>query len=276
MSARRDIVLLHGWASHPQVFRVFARMLEPHARVHVLALPGYGAAAACAPYTLERMAQVLAREAPKHCTVLGWSLGAQVALTWARIAPRQVERLVLVAATPCFTERSDGKNAWPHGVSALLMRQFTSALQRDAPSLLRRFVALQGQGDAQAVRVAHKLRTALFTNPLPSPEALGAGLELLRSGDLRALLPAIAQPALVLHGERDAVTPCAAGEALAAGLSHAQFEKISAAGHAPFLSRADAMAARIGTFLNDAVEARCVDPPLPYPLPQSIGGEGIS
>lgn len=272
MTTRRDIVLLHGWASHPHVFRVFARALAPHGRVHMPALPGYAGTPACEPYTLERMAQALARDTPKQCTLLGWSLGAQVALTWARIAPRQVERLVLVAATPCFTARADGKNAWPHGVSGLLMRQFTSALQRDAPSLLRRFVALQGQGDAQAVRVAHKLRTALFTNPLPSNEVLAAGLELLRSGDLRPLLPAIAQPVLVMHGEGDAITPRAAGEALAAGLLHAQFETIPAAGHAPFLSSADAMAARIGTFLNDAVKARCVDPS----LPQSIVGEGIS
>jgi len=246
MSTRHDIVLLHGWASHPQVFRGLARALDKRARVHSLALPGYGGTPACAPYTLERMAQALAVNAPQPCTVLGWSLGAQVALTWAQQMPRQVQRLVLVAATPCFTERSD----WPHAVSAQQMRQFAAALQRDPQSLLRRFVALQTQGDEQAVRAAHQLRTALFTNLLPAQAVLAAGLESLRAMDLRAGLPAITQPVLVLHGERDAVTPCAAGAALAALLPRAQFETIPGAGHAPFLSNAAWMAARIAGSLE--------------------------
>lgn len=249
--AKPDIVLLHGWASHPQVFRVFARALDAHARVQVPALPGYDGSAACTPYTLERIAQSLAAAAPRHCTVLGWSLGAQVALAWARQAPQQVERLVLIAATPCFAERAD----WPNGVSALTLRQFTSALQRDVGVLLRRFVALQGQGDARAASVAHKLRTALFTHPLPAPVALAAGLEILRVVDLRGMLPAINQPVLVIHGERDAVTPCAAGEALAALLPHAQFEKIAGAGHAPFLSQPEAIAARVVAFIDEPVAA---------------------
>jgi len=154
MSTHRDIVLLHGWASHASVFRTLARALEKHARVTVMALPGYSDSAACAPYTLERIADVLANAAPKTCSVVGWSLGAQVALTWARRAPWQVQRLALIAATPCFVQRSD----WHHGVTPLVMRQFTSQLERDAAALLRRFVALQAQGDKQAVRVAHKLR----------------------------------------------------------------------------------------------------------------------
>ncbi len=251
MSTRHELVLLHGWASHPQVFRGLARALEQEFRVHELALPGYADAVACSPYTLERMADALAVAAPRRCSVLGWSLGAQVAMAWAERAPRQVARLVLVAATPCFTERND----WPHGVRALQMRQFASTLQNDAPSLLRRFVALQAQGDAQTVRVAHQLRTALFTHRLPVPEVLADGLKLLATTDLRPLLRGISQPALVMHGERDAVTPCAAGEALAAALPQAQFEKIGGAGHAPFLSGADAVAARIARFVHAAIAA---------------------
>lgn len=254
-SGKPEVVLLHGWASHPQVFRSLTRAMEKTCRVHALPLPGYAGAMPCEPCTLERMAQVLSAAAPRACVVVGWSLGAQVALAWARQAPRQVERLVLMSATPCFTQRAGGETAWPHAVSALTMRQFTSAMQRDAQGLLRRFVALQAQGDARAVRVAHQLRTALFTNPLPPLDVLAAGLDLLRVTDLRALLPSIAQPALVLHGERDAVTPCAAGEALAAAMPQAQLVTMADAGHAPFLSQPDAVAARISEFLHAAVAA---------------------
>lgn len=255
MSASANhLVLLHGWASHPQVFRGLARALEKNWRVQVKALPGYGdngKTNTCTPYTLERIADTLAADAPKQCSVAGWSLGAQVALTWAQRAPQQVRRLVLMAATPCFTQRAD----WPHAVTPLVMRQFTSAIQRDCASVLRRFVALQSLGDVHAVRVAHRLRSALFTNALPSQAVLEAGLEILRVADLRALLPSIRQPALIVHGEYDAITPCAAGVALSEALPNARFHKIGGAGHAPFLSDPNAVAALLHDFFDETIAA---------------------
>ena len=245
------MVLLHGWASHPHVFRGLVRALEKNFRVQVMSLPGYSESAVCTPYTLERIADTLAAAAPKQCDVIGWSLGAQVAMTWAQRAPKQVNRLALIAATPCFTQRTGEKNAWPCAVTPMVMRQFTSGIKRDGPSVLRRFVALQSLGDKQAVRVAHKLRTPLFTNPLPVQEVLEAGLEILRTADLRALLSSISQPTLVIHGAHDAVTPCAAGESLTKALPSARFHKIAGAGHAPFLSDQNAVVTLLQAFLND-------------------------
>jgi pimeloyl-[acyl-carrier protein] methyl ester esterase len=247
------VVILHGWASHAHVFRGFARALEKNFRVQVMPLPGYGDSAACAPYTLERIADTLAATAPKQCSVVGWSLGAQVALMWAQRAPKQVSRLALIAATPCFTQHTGEQNAWPHAVTPAVMRQFTAQIKRDSPSVLRRFVALQSLGDTHAVRVAHKLRTALFTNPLPAQDVLESGLELLRVADLRAIVPLIQQPALVVHGEQDAVTPCAAGEVLSRALPNAQFHKIAGAGHAPFLSNPEAVTALLREFLDESI-----------------------
>ena len=248
---KNTVVLVHGWASAPQVFRGLARALDKRLRVQLAALPGYGETAACVPYTLENMADTLAAAAPRQCDVIGWSLGAQVALAWARRAPRQVRRIALIAATPCFTQRAD----WPHAVAPSVMRQFTAQIGRDSTAVLRRFVALQSHGDARTVRVAHQLRTALFTRPLPAQDVLEAGLELLRTVDLRDTLPAVAQPALVIHGESDAVTPCAAGRALSALLPHAEFQAIAGAGHAPFLTDADGVAARLLAFMHESAAA---------------------
>jgi pimeloyl-[acyl-carrier protein] methyl ester esterase len=244
----RHVVLLHGWASHPDVFRGLAHALEKKYRVHPLALPGYGDAAACTPYTLERMADTLAISAPRQCSVVGWSLGAQVALTWAQRAPQQISRLALMAATPCFTQRAD----WPHAVTPQTMRQFASSIGRDRPGVLRRFVALQSHGDRHAVRVAHQLRTALFTHPLPAQAVLESGLEILRLADGRAMLTSVQQPTLVLHGAHDAVTPCAAGEALSRALPHARFQLVAGAGHAPFLSHPEAVATLLNEFLDES------------------------
>ena len=242
-----NVVMLHGWASHPQVWRVMARKLDKIAKVHLPALPGYAGEDACAPYTLDNITAKLAHAAPRHCTVVGWSLGAQAALTWARRAPEQVERLVLVRATPCFMQRT----GWAHGTAPQVLRQFASALKQDAEALLRRFVALQSNGDARAVRVAHQLRTALFTQAPPSGMALKGGLDILRQSDLRENLSSVAQPVLVLHGEKDSVTPVTAGQYLAGHLPHARFELFADCGHVPFLSDADRVAALIEAFVRE-------------------------
>lgn len=220
--------------------------LSKNFQVQVMALPGYEGTASCTPYTLERIADTLAADAPKQCSVVGWSLGAQVALTWAQRAPRQVQRLALIAATPCFTQRAD----WPQAVTPTVMRQFTAQIKRDSVSVLRRFVALQSIGDKHAVRVAHKLRSALFTHAPPDLAVLEAGLDILRTADLRKALTSIEQPALVLHGEHDAVTPCAAGEALSQALPHARFHQIAGAGHAPFLSDPAGVATQLQAFFD--------------------------
>src|SRR5258705_2254288 len=93
----RDLVLLHGWGMNAGVWDEIAHELAPYFRVHCVDLPGHGASSDeyC---TLDALAAAL----PGRVTVCGWSLGGQVALDWALRAPRQAERLVLIASTPRF------------------------------------------------------------------------------------------------------------------------------------------------------------------------------
>ena len=123
----RDLVLMHGWGMHAGIWDGLASELSPHFRVHAVDLPGYGESATCNPYTLEQMATALADEMPQRCLVCGWSLGGQVALTWAGAAPQQVTQLALIATTPCFARRTD----WPHAVEASVLHDFAAALKTD-------------------------------------------------------------------------------------------------------------------------------------------------
>lgn len=242
----RDVVVLHGWGANSGVFRELVQALKPHFRLHVLNLPGYGNSATCDPYTLAGLSAAIAARAPQRCSVIGWSLGAQVALTWAQQQPDQIEQLALIAATPCFAQRGD----WPHGVERDRMRGFVESLTRDRTGALLRFTSLQALGDASAKSVAQRLRAALLAGPVPATDVLVRGLELLRTTDLRDELGTIAHPALVLHGDGDTVTPPAAGAWLAQALPHARFQLLPGAGHAPFVSAPQAVAALITAFLG--------------------------
>lgn len=240
----KSVVLLHGWGSGAAVWREMAAQLAPRAVAHAPDLPGYGAAPACAPYTLEGIAAAVARSAPKRCHVVGWSLGGQVALAWARNAPRQVARIALIAATPCFARRA----GWPHAITAEALAGFSRGLAAERAGTLRRFMSLQARGDEKARQVARQLRAA---HAATAPEALEGGLRILSETDMREALGSIRQPVLVVHGDRDSLVPLAAGEFLSRRLLDARLLVLRGAGHAPFLSKPEETSAAVLEFFDE-------------------------
>lgn len=239
------VVLLHGWGIHARVWDGLAAALAPRYQVCMADLPGYGDSPLCAPYSLQMIAQALAREMPRRCHVVGWSLGALVALAWAQSAPRQVARLALLAATPCFVQRPD----WPHGVEPAMLATFTRDLESDRERAIERFIALQVLGDKAARQTAQALRRTA-SGQTPNMAALKGGLQILLDADLRGALTGIKQRTLVLHGECDRLTPLAAGRHLGNAIPGARFELMDGAGHAPFLSKLAPVAAILSDFLD--------------------------
>jgi len=240
-----DVVLLHGWGFSAGVWDDLAGRLGPRLRVHVPDLPGYGAAPACAPYTLEGITAAVAQSAPKRCHVVGWSLGGEVALAWARRAPHQVRRVALIGTTPCFTSRP----GWPCATAPAVLREFGRSLIADRSGTLARFVAVQARGDARARQFVGVLRQLSEGNA--TDDVLASGLGVLASADLRRELPRVRQPALVMHGARDRIVPPAAGRRLAAALPNARFSLWRTCAHAPFLSQPARVARALRAFFDE-------------------------
>lgn len=245
MKKARDVVLLHGWGCTAGVWNDLAGRLAPRLRVHVPELPGYGAAPACAPYTLDAMADTVARAAPRRCHVVGWSLGGEVALFWALRAPRQVQSLALIGATPCFASRS----GWPCATTPAVLLEFGKLLAADRAVTLGRFIGVQARGDARKRRVADALQRSSVDGA--GDGVLEAGLQVLLNTDLRRDLRRVRQPALVLHGARDCIVPPAAGRRLAAALPDARFRLFRTCAHAPFLSQPARVARALREFFNE-------------------------
>jgi pimeloyl-[acyl-carrier protein] methyl ester esterase len=239
-------VLLHGWGMTPAVFDALADALRSSYVVHAMALPGYCAAPSAFPYSIEKLAESIAARAPERCCVAGWSLGAQVALEWARSQPRQVEALALLAATPSFVQRA----GWSHAVEPAVFENFAENLERDRDATLARFASLQAHGDAAMKATATRLRACVGRPAEIETDTLRQGLGVLLDADLRASLRAVGQETLVVHGESDRLVPLAAGEYLAREMPHARLSTIPGASHAPFVSRPDAVAAALKDFLR--------------------------
>ena len=247
MNARavvRDVVLLHGWGSGSGIWDGLAPRLAPRFRVHALPLPGYDAVSAHAAPSLQGAVEYVAHAAPRRCGVIGWSLGGEVALAWARRMPRQVQRLALIATTPCFA----GRPGWRCATAPAVLDEFGRALAADRDGTLARFVAVQARGDARAQQVAGVLRQLYRSGP--SDAVLAAGLAVLSSTDLRSELARVMQPALVLHGARDCIVPPVAGRRLAQALPNARFALLRSCAHAPFLSRPSQVATLLREFFR--------------------------
>ncbi len=242
----RPLVFLHGWGLHGGIWAETAAQLPAQWPRLTPDLPGYGGVATVAPYTAETVADALAATLPDGADVCGWSLGGMVALSLAARHPHKVERLVLVATNPVFVARPD----WPHGLAPEVLAEFARALGADYKATLLRFLSLQARGGEQARAVIERLRGTVFLRGELAPEVLAAGLELLRSVDLRGLVAQVRCPVLVMHGAYDMLCPPDAGRWLAEHLPDARLALHAHAAHAPFLSHPAWFAAELKGFLH--------------------------
>jgi pimeloyl-[acyl-carrier protein] methyl ester esterase len=241
------LLLIHGWGMHGGVWADVAQNLAADFHVHSVDLPGFGASASLAETNLESLVQVLLGQFPEPLNVCGWSLGGQVALHWARREPAKVKRLVLVTSTPCFAERDD----WLFGMASEVLEKFAAELEQNHAATLRRFIALQLRGSENERELLGLLRERLFSRGEPDMGALRGGLEILRDADLRAGLPEIAQPTLLIAGGRDRLTPPAASRYLAQVMPNARMIEIEGAAHAPFLSHPEIFTEQVKSFLHE-------------------------
>jgi pimeloyl-[acyl-carrier protein] methyl ester esterase len=241
------LVLLHGWAMHGGVFAPLVERLCDARTLYVVDLPGHGHSRDCeVPLQLEPCVAAVAAAVPV-APWCGWSLGGLLALHAAATRPHAVPALAMLCASPRFVRGPD----WKYGVSAEIFRDFAAGLRGDYRATLDRFVALEAFGSEHAKDEIRALRDDLFARGEPAASVLADGLELLETADLRGELPGLAAPSLWLAGRRDRlVDPRAMREAAALAPNAAGMHAIEHAGHAPFLTHAAEVAARLRDFLD--------------------------
>lgn len=248
VGAGPPLVLLHGWGMHGGLWMPLLPRLAARHRVHVVDLPGHGHSADAGPVTLAGMVARLAAcfAAERRVSVLGWSLGALVAMQWALSAPEQVAALALVAATPRFVSGP----GWPEAMAEDALMRFADDLRVAYRPTLQRFLSLQLQGTDEGRATLGRMRQALFARGEPPRAALQQSLDVLRTTDLRDDATRITQRTLVVAGDRDMLTPVGAARALAATMQRAELVVIPGAGHVPFLSHQDAFIQALEGFLD--------------------------
>jgi pimeloyl-[acyl-carrier protein] methyl ester esterase len=251
-----DLVLLHGWGLNLRVWDGLVQELRNRFRIITIDLPGHGrspwGAGGGTPAEQAWLIHQTLEPVSNRYSLLGWSLGGQIALDLAAAIPGQIERLVLVATTPKFAASSD----WPCGMSLAAITKLATQLRTDYKRTVSDFLDLQVRGSIEGESVLAQLRKALFVHGEALPEALAAGLNTLATSDFRANLPHVLAPALIIAGQHDRITSPAASRALADALPDARYVEMRRAAHAPFLSHRKEFGELVEGFLLPRVKAR--------------------
>lgn len=233
------LVLIHGWGFGPEIWEPLAAGFagtDPHRP----ALPGYGGSGPSGDDATDWL-ECWAAALPADALVVGWSLGALIALQVAHRYPHKVRALGLIAGLPCFIRQPGWAAGWTPAALAAVRRR----LAQD-PDAARRYVAaLAARGDSQAPQV----RETLLTTAAPSAEAMAAGLDYLAEADERALLAALTIPVTIWLGTRDQLIGNDCGPALCALQPRIRVRELPDAGHAPLISQAGILAGELEALL---------------------------
>ncbi|MGB0468300.1 MAG: alpha/beta fold hydrolase [Pontibacterium sp.] len=238
------LVLLHGWGMNSCVWNSVLPLLEAHFYLTLIDLPGLGQSVSCPePYNSQTVVDTLLEAAPERAAWLGWSLGGQLAIRAAALAPERVDKLITVASSPCFVQREN----WPCAMAAETYQSFAGALIENPDKTLTRFAMLQTQGAEAGRPVLKQLKSLLKESSPPTalPESLG-----LLEDDERALLAQVKQPVWMSFGEKDLLVPGAAAQACQL-INAAVYTRIyTGAGHLPFLSHAEQWVSDLRYFME--------------------------
>lgn len=230
------LVLLHGWSMHSGVWHDLAELLSEQFTLHLVDLPGHGLSDwQSGDFELETILSWMSAELPEQAYYVGWSLGGLISLAFAQRFPDRVEKLALLAATPCFVQQTD----WAHAMPSSVFSDFHTQLGENQAATLQQFLLLQARGSTKSRQTIKALAVKMAEVGIANPDALSAGLSLLMNLDMREALTKLVCPGLMLLGERDTLVPqIMVNDALALNTNLA-VNIIEGAGHAPFISHTD-------------------------------------
>ncbi|PHS68885.1 MAG: pimeloyl-[acyl-carrier protein] methyl ester esterase [Methylophaga sp.] len=243
-----DLVMLHGWSMNSAVWHDMADALSHNYTLHLVDLPGHGQSHWQEnALELDVLIDNLAKQLPETAYWLGWSLGGLISIAFAQRFPQRVNKLVLIAATPCFVRQDD----WSDAMDVAIFKQFADSLNDNQAATLQRFLLLQARGSEHSRETLRQLGEQLAIENPPKAQALQAGLTLLIETDMRTQFSELDCPIKMILGDRDTLIPKDMLSAAKQLQAEVDISLLSGAGHAPFIAQAVECQTLIENFLNE-------------------------
>ena len=251
-----DLVLVLGFATHVELqwesppFAHFFERISSFSRLIIFDKRGTGLSDPVteAPTLEERIDDVRAvmdAAGSQRAALFGISEGGPMSVLFAATHPDRVIALVLHGAMGRTTEAPDYPWASP-----------AEALRESASEFIAPYWGQQAEGmvelfapsfadDPEAVEF-----TARMERSAASPAMVQQIFEMFLDIDVRAVLPTIRVPTLVLHRRGDRVVNRRAGEELAAQIPGARYLELPGIDHLPWAGDSEAVLGEIEEFLT--------------------------
>jgi pimeloyl-ACP methyl ester carboxylesterase len=217
------LIMLHGWGQSLVSLYGLADLLSKSRQVHLIDLPGFGLSPKPpsdwnnSEYA-ERIFAYMEEKGIRRADVLGHSFGGRISIRLASLHPDAIRKVILI--------NSSGLKG-----KATTKRTFRMQLAQLSAKTCRALDRNFGFNTFETWHVP-KFASIDYKN---SGELRNIFVKTVNE-DLSECLPKVAQPVLLLWGERDAETPVSVGERFAELLPDAKFVVLPGKDHFPFLN----------------------------------------
>jgi pimeloyl-ACP methyl ester carboxylesterase/class 3 adenylate cyclase len=191
---------------------------------------------------MDDMTAVMAAAGSTSAVIFGAARGGAMSMLFAATYPERTKALVLYAGVARTVRSADH----PYGKT-----------EREQQAFFDRFVAEMGtghnldlQGPSGLGDPAFRRWWARFERLVATPSAFRELAGIFRDLDVRAVLPTIQAPTLVLQRVGDRIVPVEQARYLAASIPGARLVELDGHDHIPFLGDSDAIVDEIEEFLT--------------------------
>jgi pimeloyl-ACP methyl ester carboxylesterase len=236
----RPLLLLHGWGVSSELFAPILAGLEPGRRLIVPDLPGFGATPPPdAPWSVHEYAAwcvaLLDRLGIEHCDLIGHSNGGRIGIVLAAEHPQRIGRMVLAGSAGIRPRRTLRGAARVRTYKALRVVERSPLVPGAIRRTAKRRADQRGSADYRAVSGIMRGTLVRIVNE-----------------DLRALLPSLRMPVLLIWGDQDTEAPIDDGRLMERLIPDAGLVVFEGAGHFAYLEQPDRFCRIVDVFLRDA------------------------
>jgi pimeloyl-ACP methyl ester carboxylesterase len=238
------LVLLHGIGSSSLSWQYQLESLSADRRVIAWDMPGYGESEFVPLDEASDYARLLGEfldvAGVGNCDLVGHSLGALIAASFARLQPHRVRRLILV-------DPAIGHGSLPAAESAARLAARLGTLRELGPVGLAEWRAASLVSSSVAPQILEKVKAAMRT---VRAEGYEQASYMLSRADIFADLAAIDCPVLVIQGEDDSAVPIKNARAVAERAAAKAFHVLPGIGHQPHVEDPARLNQFLAHFLN--------------------------
>lgn len=243
-SSKKTLVLVHGLGASFERWQYVLPLFATHFHVVAPDLVGFGYSdKPLVDYTPDFFSNFLETFLTSlginHTSIIGSSLGGQIAAEYTSSHSESVEKLILISPSGMMKQSTSALDAY-----------IMAALYPNEKSAKNAFETMDGSGKQIPMEIINEFVTRM---KLPNAKfAFMSTLLGLKNSDLiTKKLEKISSPTLIIWGSDDPVIPITFADDFVSSIDNCKLYEMSKCGHAPYVQEPELFASRVLEFLNN-------------------------